>query len=550
MKNYLNLIIILASIYNYESIFARNADEIAESLRTKKLVLSIGINSFSNSDWRPLRYAEKDAKNVYESFIDSNVGFDGGLLLTQTANKRSVTRHDVFRALEKLNQTAKNEDDMVVVYISSHGTVGYKDDGSIGRYIITSETDPQNLSSTAIDYDKLIEKFESLKSRKKVLILAFCHSGVGKSVLTPQMKRALANYKSAYFDEPVQERSEGTIILTASGWKEPALEDSRLKNDVYTHFLLKGLGEDQNGDGAVSITEAHTFASNMTYSYTKGRQRPSAIMELLGADPMIVSGKLNADSRASLYSLMGRFSNLLVSVDGKNLGAIEKGLVVPEGKVRLTIKDPKSQDVIADRVVNFEAGREYSISNYLAPSLPHNIFVGAHSLNFFQESVRDGYAPTSLLGPSIQYRRDEAISIYDLSLNLQHIPEVNESIKTDRGEKIQQTRQTITASLNLGLRNRIRSLSFQNSLRSEFKMAAGPAALLMKRVVSEEAYYEVEQISLVGGLNLLTGVDFILPYHLVKFSLDAEVKAFKNFTNEGGPLTAAGTLSLSVGTFW
>ena len=260
---------------------AASRAEIEESLRPKKFVLSIGVNTFESDVWRDLRYAGKDAKDVYDAFTSNKVKFDGGMLVTQGALNKPVTKDDIDRSFARLYQSNRNEEDMVVVYISSHGTVAYKEGGKIGRYIITSDTDPKRLKETAIDYDKLMERFSGLRSRKKVLILAFCHSGVGKSVLTPEMKRALASLKSAYFQEPIHNRAEGSIVLTASGWKEPALEDSNLKNDVYTHFLLRGLDRDQNGDGAVSITEAHTFASNMTYQYTQGRQRPSAIMELL-----------------------------------------------------------------------------------------------------------------------------------------------------------------------------------------------------------------------------------------------------------------------------
>ena len=472
------------------------------------------------------------------------------MLVTENALKKPVTKSEVWKAINRLDQSVRNEEDMVVVYLSTHGTVAYKEDGKIGRYIITSDTDPKNLRATAVDYDALMVAFSNIKSRKKVLILAFCHSGVGKSVLTPQMKRALASYKSAYFEEPIYERSEGSIILTASGWKEPALEDSNLKNDVYTHFLLKGLKEDQNRDGAVSITEAHTFASNMTYSYTKGRQRPSAIMELLGADPMIVSGKVNKDARASLYSLMGRFSNLLVSVDGKNLGAIEKGLVVPEGKVRLTIKDPSNKKILADRVVQFDAGREYSIANYLNPRLPNNLLVGSHSMAFAQDSIRQGYAPNTAHGVRLQYRLEEAVSIYDLALNLNYLPQITEDITVD-SLNFTQTRTMASGSATLGGRSRVRWLSLNDkSLRTELKYGLGPSLLFVNREVREGAFDIPNTSTVVGGATALTGIDMILPYHLVKLSIDAELNTYKNFTDENESLLWAGSLSLSIGTFW
>ncbi|SMF79334.1 caspase family protein [Pseudobacteriovorax antillogorgiicola] len=525
--------------------------EIEESLRPKKFVLSIGVNKFQSDLWHDLRYASKDAQDVYQAFTSESIGFDGGMLVTETPSSPTVSKAEIEQAFERLYQSNRNDEDMIVVYISSHGTVAYKDGGqTLGRYIITSDTDPKNLKETAIDYDELMESFSRLKSRKKVLILAFCHSGVGKSILTPQMKRALASLKSAYFQEPIYERAEGSIVLTASGWKEPALEDSNLQNDVYTHFLLKGLEQDQNGDGAVSITEAHTFASNMTYQYTQGRQRPSAIMELLGADPMVVKGTINNKSRASLYSLMGRFSRLLVSVDGKDMGALEKGIVVPEGKVRLTLRDPESEKVVADRVVSFEAGREYSVANYLIPRLPHTLTVGSHSLAFAQSNIREGYAPSTIHGVRLQYRLDEAIDIYDLSLGLSYLPSISETI-TAEGRKFKQDRQIGIVSASLGIRHSLRSLTASDkSLRTELKMGAGPSVMFVKRDVEEEAFDTPNSATAVLGGTALVGLDMILPYHLVKLGVDAELSAYQNFTNESDPVIWSASSSIYMGTFW
>lgn len=409
--------------------FAQTTSEtVIEGLRPKKLVLSIGVGKFDSPLWRELRYSRKDASDLHGFFTKDKRRFDGGELLTDGTTP--VRTEDVLRAFGRLEQDNRNEEDTVVVYVSTHGTVAYKDDGKVGRYIIMSDTDPKNMRETALDYDRLIELFQKLRSRKKVLILAFCHSGVGKSVLTPEMKRALAQLKAPYFEEPIQERSEGSIILTASGWREPALEDERLQNDVYTHFLIEGFTQDRNKDGAVSITEAHAFASQATYAYTKGRQRPSAVMELLGSDPVIVSGEVRKNSKnASLFSLMDRFSKLVVSIDGKDYGSVEKGLTVPQGEVRLTIKDPETHKVVADRVVNFQAGREYSIANYLLPRLPHSLTVGLRSLQFLDRDLQRGYAPDASQGIDLRYTYEEAFSLYDLVVNASYFPEQQEKIE-------------------------------------------------------------------------------------------------------------------------
>lgn len=520
-----------------------------ERLRPKRLVLSIGIDTFHDPLWHDLRFAGKDAHDVYQALMDAEIGFDGGEVLS-TGPGRIVTRDDIENAFGRLEQENWNEDDVVLVYVSTHGTIAYKSDGSLGRYIITSDTDPQNLEQTAIDYDKLMDWFQGLKSRKKVLILAFCHSGVGKSVLTPEMKAALAQLKSPFFEEPIQSRSEGSIILAASGWREPALEDARLENDVYTFYLLQGFHQDLNGDGAVSITEAHQYAAQKTYQHTQGRQRPSAMLELLGSDPVIINGEIQTTNKASLYSLMGRFSRLLVSVNGEDLGSLEKGVLVPKGRVRLTLRDPDSQQLVTDRVVRFEAGREYSVANYLIPSLPNNLSVAAESSYATSPLIRDSYLPGTSHGLKLRYRRDELFRTYDLDLALTWFPEAEEQIVAG-GENFLQRRTMTMVDAQLGVRELVRSLSRQDrSIRTESKWFAGPSMLYINREVDHISFEQRRAQTLVPGLKMTTGLDMILPYHLIKLGWELQGGVYQNFSQEGPDILTTISTNISIGTFW
>lgn len=536
------------------SLQAAGQANVAEGLRPKKFVLSIGVGKFQSPMWHELRYARKDAEDVFRYFKDPAHPFDGGELLID--RDQPLSTETIIKSFERLQQDNRNDDDTVVVYISSHGTVGYKDEGRIGRYIITSDTDPKNMRATALDYDRLMEMFQKLKSRKKVLILAFCHSGVGKSILTPEMKRALTQLKSPYFEEPIQERSEGSIILTASGWREPALEDERLQNDVYTHFLMQGFTQDRNGDGAVSITEAHAYASQATYAYTKGRQRPSAIMELLGSDPVIVAGSIQKKAAsASLFSLMDRFSKLIVTIDGKEYGAVEKGISVPEGDVRLTVKDPETQKVVTDRVVNFQSGREYSIANYLMPRLPHSMTVGLRSLQFVDSDAVRGYAPAAAQGFDLRYTYEEAFWLHDLSLAFTLYPEVEEEIevKVDPTQirNFKQKRSMYGLTLSTARRFGLDSLSRSDrSIRTEARWMAGMNGLLIERELAEAAFEQGNKSVFSPGLSVGAGIDVIWAYHLLRVGSEVRLDLLQNFTDVQGSVLIAPTLAVYVGTFW
>lgn len=545
---------LLLSLSAKSSYAVPNQDAVIDSLRPKKFVLSIGMGKFDDPLWRELRFSRKDASDIFSFFRQTNQDFDGGELISDLA--QPVTTADIQKAFKRLEQDNRNEEDTVVVYLSSHGTVAYKPDGKVGRYIITSTTDPKRMAETALDYDQLITSFQALKSRRKVLILAFCHSGVGKSVLTPEMKRALTQLKAPYFEEPIQERSEGSIILSASGWREPALEDERLSNDVYTHFLVEGFSQDRNQDGAVSITEAHAYAAQKTYDYTQGRQRPSAIMELLGSDPVIVSGALKKrNHEASLFSLIDRFSKLVVSVDGKDYGSVEKGLSVPEGEVRLTIKDPENHKILADRVVNFQSGREYSIANYLLPRLPHSLSLGVRGLSLLDRTTQKGYAPEVSQGFDLRYTYEEAFSLYDFVLDASYYPERKETIEVatelSGPQEFEQTRTMYGFTLGASRRMPIQALSRSDrSIHSEARWLIGFQALALQRRLEEPAFEELDKSVLTGGLAFGGGLEVTWAYHLLKAGVELRGDFLKNFTEESNKILTAPSMSIYAGSFW
>ena len=87
-------------------------------LKPKKLILSIGVGEFQDDLWHPLKFAPKDASDVYEKFT-KGVGFDGG----QLVNGQKVSKEDIEKAIDRLDSSNLNEDDTVIVYVSSHGTI-------------------------------------------------------------------------------------------------------------------------------------------------------------------------------------------------------------------------------------------------------------------------------------------------------------------------------------------------------------------------------------------------------------------------------------------
>ena len=108
---------------------------------------------------------------------------------------------------------------------------------------MTSDTSYDRVPETAMALSALLDKFNGLTSRRKALILACCHSGMGKSGLPREVEDELATLKSGFFVKPVEFVSEASVIIGVCSWGETAREDEKLENDIYTHFFLKGMAE-------------------------------------------------------------------------------------------------------------------------------------------------------------------------------------------------------------------------------------------------------------------------------------------------------------------
>jgi hypothetical protein len=301
----------------------------------RRLALVVGVQRFDDPRWRPLRYAEADAAAVAAALRDPALGaFDEVEVLAD-----APTRATLRAALERLAARTRDERDTVLVYVSSHGTLARDAAGRLRRYLAVRDTRLDDVHGTGLALEEVEAAFDRLRSRRKVLVLATCHSGDGKSLLPDDVQAELAGIKSGFFPPPLEEVSRARLVLAASDFGETAREDERLGHDVYTHFLLEALhhGLDRNGDGAVTASEAHDHARRRTYEFTGGRQRPSAHSNEVGADAIVLAGRVSRTGRPELFSYAERLDGFTVRVDGESLAELPGGLALAPGRHRVQL---------------------------------------------------------------------------------------------------------------------------------------------------------------------------------------------------------------------
>jgi hypothetical protein len=374
-----------------------------EALRPRRVALVVGIQGFDDPQWRELRYPAADAAALAAVLRDPERGaFDEVEVIAG-----SPTRDELRAGLRRLAERARDERDTVVVYVSSHGTLAHDGVGELRRYLVTRETRIADIPATAISMDELKGEFDRLRSRRKVLVLATCHSGSGKSLLPAAVQQELAGIKAGFFVRPIEEVSKASVVLAASDWGETAREDERLGNDVYTHFFveaLRGVEADRNGDGAVTASEAHDYARRRTYEWTSGRQRPSAESSEVGADPIVLAGRVSRRGRPELYSYAARLDGFTVRVDGRPLAELPGGVALEPGRHRVQVAKGSGPEIY-DEWLRVGAGERVDVEHLVARGVGRwEVAPRVGVLSFLDgRSRRDVMGPVPAFGAALLY---------------------------------------------------------------------------------------------------------------------------------------------------
>ncbi len=196
-----------------------------------KWALVIGISKFANPVYN-LQYAAKDAQDFYNYLInEANFRKDHVLLLLN----EKATRENVMEAFgDQFLPSVTQEGDMVVVFVSTHGTPARKDKG--GRnYIVAHDTDGGRLYGTGVDMDELYRRIkEGVKTERALIVMDTCYSGGG-------VPGAKGEHAPANFDPDEIAQGSGHLVISSSSPDQRSWESKASQNGVFTKYLLETL---------------------------------------------------------------------------------------------------------------------------------------------------------------------------------------------------------------------------------------------------------------------------------------------------------------------
>ena len=248
-----------------EAVALAEATAAASSEGGRTLALLVGVSHYQRlgqDQW--LQYAHKDAE-LFRQHLASQRN-DLPRTEIELLENESATTAAVRLKFETFLKARAGKKDTVILFIAAHGIV----ETGKGAFILTYDSDPQDLASTALpmaDVQKLIDEDLSKVGR----VLAFidvCHAATIGSIHSPMINSAVEKLGEA----------QGEILgLMASRPKEFSIEGPEFQNHgAFTYYLVKGLqGEaDKNKNGSVDVNEIIAYVRDKVAEGTRDKQHP------------------------------------------------------------------------------------------------------------------------------------------------------------------------------------------------------------------------------------------------------------------------------------
>jgi tetratricopeptide (TPR) repeat protein len=229
--------------------------------------LLIGVSKYQRPELS-LQYAHADA-STFAQLLGSPRG--GGIpasnIITLTDEK--ATTAAVRNAFQDFLKRRATKNDTVIIFVAGHGTV--ETPGSRNAFILTYDSDPQDLTSTALPVAELQALFaeQTAKVGKVLLFVDVCKAGTIGSIQNNAVNSNVQQLGDV----------EGDMFgLLASRPRELSYEGPQFGggHGAFSYFVIKGMegAADTDGNKIVTASELIDYVSQQVPDATNSKQHP------------------------------------------------------------------------------------------------------------------------------------------------------------------------------------------------------------------------------------------------------------------------------------
>jgi tetratricopeptide (TPR) repeat protein len=208
-----------------------STSKVPEKPVADKWALVVGISNFKDPSIN-LKYAAKDATD-FRNYLISKGNFQPDhvkLLVDGSASRQNI----IDQLGDKWLGRVANRDDLVVVYVSSHGSGAMEQAGGV-NFLVAHDTNKNSLLATGIPMQWLTNMVkEQVHSERTVIIMDVCHGGSAAPA-----EKGLTRNTGLNLDK--LSLGNGQAVLCSSLADQVSWESKTYQNSVFTRRLIEGL---------------------------------------------------------------------------------------------------------------------------------------------------------------------------------------------------------------------------------------------------------------------------------------------------------------------
>ena len=243
--------------------------------RGERWAVVIGISEYADPSIPALRYADDDARAMYDFLTSEAAGLGGfdpeNILFLQNDDATFLNmRQALFDFLK-----GPTEEDIVLVYFAGHGAPDPERPGEY--YLLPYDTRVDAIAGTSFPMDDVTSAIGRTYARDMIVITDACHSaGVGGLA---GLRDVGLNQINQTFLEQLEATSGGIAIFTASESNQFSQEGEQWGggHGVFTWKILEALrgAADDNGDRIVNLGEMMEYVRAQVARETRNSQIPT-----------------------------------------------------------------------------------------------------------------------------------------------------------------------------------------------------------------------------------------------------------------------------------
>ena len=220
--------------------------------------LIVAIENYNDpKEFSRVSFAEKDAKEVADAFIQLDANPDNMVFLLNGHATANSIEHNLIKMVEKAK-----ENDRIVFYFSGHGLNIAGD-----NLLVPADAIYDRAKDMCVSINVILKHLTKAKSVQKILFLDCCHSGIEPGEYVRADTKSFAGDALEYQFKG----AEFCIGFAACKSKQKSISHPMLSNGVWSHFLIKALRGDAESDvydeGCILAGKLQTYLRDNTYEY-------------------------------------------------------------------------------------------------------------------------------------------------------------------------------------------------------------------------------------------------------------------------------------------